>query len=74
MMLKSDGTPSTDGRILRLGSAAGVLGLAVQFVVSTLHPGPFPDDSRAFWREVGQYYEIETTIGGVPIYRAKDAT
>lgn len=43
------------------------------YIVSTLHPGPFPDDSRAFWREVGQYYEIETTIDGVPIYRAKDA-
>ncbi len=43
------------------------------YIVSTLHPGPFPDDSRAFWREVGQYYEIETTIGGVPIYRAKEA-
>ncbi|HEV2072816.1 MAG TPA: glycosyltransferase family 39 protein [Thermomicrobiales bacterium] len=43
------------------------------YIVSTLHPGPFPDDSRTFWREVGQYYEIETTIGGVPIYRAKDA-
>lgn len=43
------------------------------YIVSTLHPGPFPDDSRAFWREVGQYYDIETTIDGVPIYRAKDA-
>lgn len=43
------------------------------YIVSTLHPGPFPDDSRAFWREVGQYYDIETTIDGVPIYRAKDS-
>jgi hypothetical protein len=42
------------------------------YIVSTLHPGPFADDSRAFWREVGQYYDIETTIDGVPIYRAKD--
>lgn len=42
------------------------------YIVSTLHPGPFPDDSRAFWREVGQYYDIETTIDGVPIYRARD--
>jgi hypothetical protein len=43
------------------------------YIVSTLHPGPFPDDSRAFWREVGRYYDLETTIDGVPIYRAKDA-
>lgn len=43
------------------------------YIVSTLHPGPFPDDSRAFWREVGLYYDLETTIDGVPIYRAKDA-
>lgn len=43
------------------------------YIISTLHPGPFPDDSRAFWREVGRYYDLETTIEGVPIYRAKDA-
>jgi hypothetical protein len=42
-----------------------------QYIVSTLHPGPYPDDSRAFWREVGLYYDIETTIEGVPIYREK---
>jgi 4-amino-4-deoxy-L-arabinose transferase-like glycosyltransferase len=41
------------------------------YIVSTLHPGPFPDDSRAFWREVSRYYELETMIDGVPIYRAK---
>jgi 4-amino-4-deoxy-L-arabinose transferase-like glycosyltransferase len=45
-----------------------------QYIVSTLHPGPFPDDSRAFWREVGMYYDVETTIGGVPIYREKPAS
>jgi 4-amino-4-deoxy-L-arabinose transferase-like glycosyltransferase len=44
------------------------------YIVSTLHPGPFPDDSRAFWREVGQYYDVETTIDGVPVYRAKAAS
>jgi hypothetical protein len=43
------------------------------YIVTTLHPGPFPDDSRAFWREVGRFYDLETTIDGVPIYRAKDA-
>lgn len=41
------------------------------YIVSTVHPGPFPDDSRAFWREVGKYYDVETTIDGVPVYRAK---
>lgn len=41
------------------------------YIVSTLHPGPFPDDSRAFWREVSRYYDLETMIDGVPIYRAK---
>jgi hypothetical protein len=40
------------------------------YIVSTLHPGPFPDDSRLFWQEVGRFYTLETTIDGVPIYRA----
>jgi len=42
------------------------------YIVSTLHPGPFPDDSRAFWREVSLYYDLETMIDGVPIYRARE--
>lgn len=41
------------------------------FIVSTLHPGPFPDDSRAFWREVSRFYDLEIMIDGVPIYRVK---
>ena len=41
------------------------------YIVSTRQPGPFPDDSRAFWREVALYYDLETTIGDVPIYREK---
>ncbi|HEV2067857.1 MAG TPA: glycosyltransferase family 39 protein [Thermomicrobiales bacterium] len=40
-----------------------------EYIVATRQPGPFPDDSRAFWLEVGQYYELETTIDDVPIYR-----
>jgi 4-amino-4-deoxy-L-arabinose transferase-like glycosyltransferase len=44
------------------------------YIVSTLHPGPFPDDSRAFWREVSLYYDLETMIDGVPIYRAREGT
>lgn len=42
-----------------------------KYIVSTLHPGPFPDNSTMFWQEVGRYYVVETTIDGVPIYRAK---
>lgn len=41
------------------------------YIVSTLHPGPFPDDSRAFWREVSRFYDLEIMIDGVPIYRVK---
>ena len=44
---------------------------APKYIVSTLHPGPFADDSRAFWQEVGQYYEVVVTIDGVPIYQHK---
>lgn len=40
-----------------------------EYIVATRQPGPFPDDSRAFWLEVGQFYDFETTINGVPIYR-----
>jgi len=42
-----------------------------EFIVSTRQPGPFADDSRAFWQEVGQYYELVETIEGVPIYQDK---
>ena len=41
------------------------------YIVSTMHPGPFPDDSRAFWREVSRFYDLEIMIDGVPIYRVK---
>lgn len=41
------------------------------YIVSTLHPGPFSDDSRAFWQQVSQFYDLETMIEGVPIYRVK---
>jgi len=40
-----------------------------EYIVATRQPGPFPDDSRAFWLEVGQYYRLETTLEDVPIYR-----
>jgi 4-amino-4-deoxy-L-arabinose transferase-like glycosyltransferase len=42
-----------------------------QYIVSTRQPGPFADSSRAFWQEVGQYYEVVETIDGVPIYQDK---
>lgn len=41
------------------------------YIVSTLHSGPFPDNSRAFWREVSRFYDLEIMIDGVPIYRVK---
>lgn len=44
-----------------------------EFIVSTRQPGPFADASRAFWQEVGQYYEIVDTIDGVPIYQDKES-
>jgi hypothetical protein len=43
-----------------------------QFIISTRQPGPFADDSRAFWQEVGQYYDVVATIDGVPIYQDKE--
>ncbi len=43
-----------------------------QYIVGTLQPGPFADDSRAFWQEVGQHYNVVVTIDGVPIYQDKD--
>jgi hypothetical protein len=42
-----------------------------EFIVSTRQPGPFADESRAFWQEVGQYYDLVETIEGVPIYQDK---
>jgi hypothetical protein len=40
-----------------------------KFIVSTRQPGPFADESRAFWQEVGLYYTVVDTIDGVPIYQ-----
>ena len=40
------------------------------YIVSTRQPGPFPDESRAFWQEVGNYYELETMIEDIPVYKA----
>ncbi len=42
-----------------------------KFIVSTRQPGPFADESRAFWQEVGTYYEVVATIEDVPIYQDK---
>lgn len=42
-----------------------------EFIVGTRQPGPFADNSRAFWDEVGKYYKLDVTIEGVPIYRDK---
>ncbi|MEJ7902384.1 MAG: hypothetical protein WKF63_11095, partial [Thermomicrobiales bacterium] len=45
-----------------------------EYIVSTRQPGPFADDSRAFWQEVGQHYDWVDTIEGVPIYQAKGSS
>lgn len=42
-----------------------------EYIVGTREPGPFADDSDAFWDEVGKYYKVEVTIEDVPIYRDK---
>ncbi len=39
-------------------------------VVATRQLAPFPDQGRAFWAAVRAHYRLETTIGGVGIYRA----
>ncbi len=44
------------------------------YIVSTRQPGPYPDESRTFWQEVGRYYDLETMIDGIPVYRARDYT
>ena len=44
------------------------------YIISTRQPGPFPDESRTFWQEVGQYYELETMIEDIPIYEAREYT
>ncbi len=44
------------------------------YIVSTRQPGPYPDDSRTFWQEVGKYYELETMIDDIPIYKAREYT
>lgn len=42
-----------------------------EYIVGTRQPGPFADNSSAFWDEVGNYYKVEVRIEGVPIYRDK---
>ncbi|CAA9567133.1 MAG: hypothetical protein AVDCRST_MAG87-2052 [uncultured Thermomicrobiales bacterium] len=42
-----------------------------EYIVGTRQPGPFADNSRAFWDEVGEFYDLDVTIEGVPIYRDK---
>jgi 4-amino-4-deoxy-L-arabinose transferase-like glycosyltransferase len=42
-----------------------------KYIVTTRQTGPFPDDGRAFWQVVSNYYEFETDINGVPILRVK---
>lgn len=41
------------------------------YIVTTRQADLFPDRGALFWQLVGEYYERETEIDGVPIYRAK---
>jgi 4-amino-4-deoxy-L-arabinose transferase-like glycosyltransferase len=40
------------------------------YIVVTRQRAPFPDHGRAFWHAVGEHYRLDTTIRGVPIYKA----
>ena len=43
------------------------------YVVGTRQVAPYEDRGRAFWETVKEYYVLETTVRGVPIYRNIDA-
>jgi hypothetical protein len=43
-----------------------------KYIVTTRQTGPFPDDGRAFWQVVSNYYDFETDINGVPLLREKE--
>jgi 4-amino-4-deoxy-L-arabinose transferase-like glycosyltransferase len=40
------------------------------YIVDAGQRAPFPDDGRAFWTAVASRYHLETTIGGLGVYRA----
>jgi 4-amino-4-deoxy-L-arabinose transferase-like glycosyltransferase len=42
------------------------------YIVTTRQADLFPDRGAIFWQLVGEYYQLETEIDGVPIYRAKE--
>jgi hypothetical protein len=42
-----------------------------KYIVTTRQTGPFPDDGRAFWQLVSNYYDFEIDINGVPLLREK---
>ena len=41
------------------------------YIVTTRQADLFPDRGAIFWQLVGEYYQLETEIDGVPIYRRK---
>ncbi|HRA48798.1 MAG TPA: hypothetical protein PK819_12080, partial [Thermomicrobiales bacterium] len=41
-----------------------------EYIVGTRQRAPFADRGLAFWEAVQRYYTYETSIRGVPIYRA----
>jgi hypothetical protein len=42
------------------------------YIVDTGQQAPFADGGRSFWTAVASRYHLETTIGGVGIYRANE--
>jgi hypothetical protein len=42
------------------------------YIVTTRQADVFPDRGAIFWQLVGEYYQLETEIDGVPIYRRRD--
>jgi 4-amino-4-deoxy-L-arabinose transferase-like glycosyltransferase len=42
------------------------------YIVTTRQADLFPDRGAIFWQLVGEHYQLETEIDGVPIYRAKE--
>jgi hypothetical protein len=42
------------------------------YIVTTRQADVFPDRGAIFWQLVGEYYQLETEIDGVPIYRRKE--
>jgi 4-amino-4-deoxy-L-arabinose transferase-like glycosyltransferase len=59
--------PSTQSDLIALLSSPD----RPRYIIGTRQVAPFEDRGRAFWAAVKEHYVLETTVRGVPIYRAK---